>query len=81
MTFYIIKSKQVKKELEPRTNKYPHAYPPSIDPSLLPKSEDVLFMWYSISTKVIIYFDPKTRHIKRNSHCYIDEYNIKLQPK
>ena len=37
-------------------------------------------MGYSNYTKVIIYFDPKTRRIKRTFNCYIDEYDIKVHP-
>ena len=38
-------------------------------------------MGYSNSTKVIIYFDPKDRCIKRTFHFYIYEYVINLYPK
>ena len=35
-------------------------------------------MGYSNSTKVIIYFDPKTHRINRTTHCYIAEYDVKI---
>ena len=39
-----------------------------------------LFVGYYNTTKVIVYFDPNTRRIKRTFHCCIDEYDIKLHP-
>ena len=78
---YIINYNQVKKPLDPCTNTYACACPPSVDPSLLHQSTDGLFVVYSNYTKVIISFDPNTRRIKRNFHFYIDEYDIKFYPK
>ena len=69
---YIINYKLWVKAVNPRTNKYPRACHPAVYPSLFPQIVDGLFMGYSNFTKVIIYFDPKTRCIKKTFHCYID---------
>ena len=66
------------KVLDPCTSIYLCAFPPVIEPYLLPQSADELFMEYSNSTKFIIYFDPKTRCTKKTFHYYIGEYDIKL---
>ena len=78
--FYIINSKQGKKVSEARTAKYPCACPPSIDPSFIDPGADGSFMRYYNSTKAVIYFEPKTLHIKKTFRCYIDVYDIKLHP-
>ena len=70
----------MKNVLDQLTNKYPCACPTSVNHPLMPRSTYVLFMIYSNSNKVIIYFDPKTRRIKKTLHCYIDEYGAKLYP-
>ena len=67
--------------MDPRTNKDPRACIPAIDPYHLLERAYGLFMLYSNSTIVIIYFDPNTRRIKRNYYYYMDEYDIKLHPK
>ena len=77
---YIIKSKQGKSALEPHTNKYSCACTLTIDPSLLPPSEDGFFTGYTNSNKAIIYLDSKIHFTKRTFHCYIDEYDVKLHP-
>ena len=77
---YIINSKQAKKALDPRTAKDPRHMAKYLDPAQLPATADGFFMGYSSTTKVILYFDPATRRIKRTFHCYIDEYDVKLHP-
>ena len=62
---YIINSKKENKALDPCTNTYPCAFPPSIYPLLLPQSVDGFFMGYYNSTKVVIYFYPNNHCIKR----------------
>ena len=78
---YIINSKKVRKTLNSRTNTYPVARPPSIDPSLLFKSVYGFFMGYYNSTKVLFYLYSKTLCTNKTFHFYIDEYDIKLCPK
>ena len=74
---YIINYKQGKNALDPYTNTYPYTFPPAIYPYLIPPSTYGLFTGYPNSTNIIIYFDPKTRRIRKNFHCCIDEYYIK----
>ena len=71
---------QGKNPLNLRTKTDPRACTPAVDPSLLPLSADGLFMGYTYSTKVIIYFDPKTLRIKITFHFYVDDYDVKLHP-
>ena len=75
---YIINSKQAKKALDPRTAKDTHQMAKYLDPSELTATADGFFMGYSNSTKVILYFDPAAHRIKFSFHCYIDEYDVKL---
>ena len=77
---YIISYKLGKKALYQCTNIDPRTCTPVIEPSLLTTSADGLFLGCYYSTKLIIYFDPKTQHTKRTFHFYIDEYDVKLHP-
>ena len=63
----------------PRTNIDTYALYIDIEPSLINTISAGLFRGYFNPTKFIIYFDPKTRYIKRNFNFYIDEYSVKLQ--
>jgi hypothetical protein len=42
---------------------------------------DGYFMGDANTTKVIIYWDPKTNTIKRAHHCFVDEFKTRLLPK
>ena len=77
---YIINYDQVKNALDPHTNTYLFACPPSISPSLISLSAYGLFVEYSNSTKFVIYFEPKNRRNNGTLHYYIGEYDVKLQP-
>jgi hypothetical protein len=41
---------------------------------------DGYFMGYANTTKVIIYWDPKTNTIKRAHHCFVDEFETRVSP-
>jgi hypothetical protein len=36
---------------------------------------------YANTTKVIVYWDPKTNTIKRAHHCFVDEFETRVSPK
>jgi hypothetical protein len=39
---------------------------------------DGYFMGYSNTTKVVLYWDPKTNKIKRTHHCFLDEFDTRV---
>jgi hypothetical protein len=41
---------------------------------------DGYFMGYANTTKVIVYWDPKTNTIKRAHHCFVDEFETRVSP-
>ena len=76
---YIVTNSELKQPLETRTTTDPRDYIGlTIFESAFPEYFDGYFVGYGNNSGVIIFWDPKTRRVKRAHHAYIDEANIKI---
>ena len=70
---------EAKKQLQARTEKDPRDYIGiTIDPEDVHPVADGYFVGYSNHTTVMLGWDPERHTVRRFHHCYIDEFNTRI---
>ena len=73
---YVVKSKDRKKYLGPRTSTYPRTVVGPLSTENIPHQADGYFMGYSKIINFLLYYDPHTYIVKIIHHTYVDEHDI-----
>ena len=76
---YAITKLEAKKQLQVRTEKDPRDYIGiTVDPEDVHPVADGYFVGYSNHTTVVLGWDPEKHTVRRFHHCYIDEFDTRI---
>ena len=78
-TIYGITKSEAKKQLEARTEKDPRDYIGlTVDRDQVHPVADAYFVGFANHSSVVLGWDPEKHKIRRFHHCYIDEFNTRV---